>query len=101
MAAAMEAAPHPDFALSPRHVGCRWSVEERETLGSATSGSPPILFALAPHCRRVRVFHLEPVARPAARVSRAAPLADNPLTAELARVHEHDRARIVKHRIEH
>jgi hypothetical protein len=35
MAAAMEAAPHPDFALSPRHVGCRSSVEERETVGSA------------------------------------------------------------------
>jgi hypothetical protein len=59
-----------------------------------------VLFALSPHRRRVRVFHLEPVARPAACIARAAPLADNSLATELAGVLENDRTRMLEDAVE-
>jgi hypothetical protein len=46
-----------------------------------------------PHRWGLRVLHLEPVARPTARVARAAPFADAAFAAKLARVLEHDRLR--------
>src|SRR6516165_9841796 len=60
-----------------------------------------MLTCFPPHGRRVRVFHLEPVARPAACIARAAPLADNALAPELARVLEYDRAGVIVDPVEH
>ena len=59
-----------------------------------------MLFRLPLHRRRVPVFHLEPIVRSAARIPRAAPFADNPFAAELARVIEDSRAGVIEHAVE-
>jgi hypothetical protein len=51
---------------------------------SGRRSSAPMLFAFPPHGRRVRVFHLQPIGRPAACIARAAPLAHDALTTKLA-----------------
>src|SRR5262249_51538442 len=54
----------------------------------------PVLFRLTLHCRRVRVLHLDPVARTPRAAARAQPLRDNAFEPELVGMTKHHVARL-------
>jgi hypothetical protein len=84
-----------------RRFGRHGFVGRALVVESGGRASPtPLLHPLPPHRRRVRVFHLEPVARPAVCIARTATFAHDVLAAKLARLLEDDRAGVFVDAIE-